>query len=83
MSGLVKIIKYEGRAGGFATQDSTLYRTDVTGLDGSTRYGNHYKELKYAEADADKWKNFTGFPVVRVEMIKIYKEVEKEVESFT
>jgi hypothetical protein len=82
MSGLIKIVKYQGKRGGFATHETTLYRVDVKGADGSIRYGNHYAEEKYAVEEANNRQAFTGWPVQRVEVKRQHKEIEVVVASF-
>lgn len=82
MKGLIKIIKYKGLHGGFATNESTLYRVDVKGLDGSFKHAGPYSELKDAINEATHWSKFTGFPMIKIEITKVYKEVEIEVNSF-
>jgi hypothetical protein len=82
MSGLIKIVKYQGKRGGFATQETTLYRVDVKGEDNSIRYGNHYTEEHYATKEANEWQDFTGWPVQRVELKQVHKEIEVVVASF-
>jgi hypothetical protein len=82
MSGLIKIVKYQGKRGGFATHETTLYRVDVKGEDNSIRYGNHYAEEKYAVEEANNWRDFTGWPVQRIELKQEYREIEVVVASF-
>jgi hypothetical protein len=78
MSGVIKLIKYKVKAGVFAVDETTLYRVDVIGLDGSVRYGNPYIDIKYAKKEAEEWRSFTGFRVIKVEISKMYTEIETE-----
>ena len=71
-TGEVQLIQFKGKNGGFAVNETTLYRVQILGVDANT----HTIEPKLAgKSDAvqiaERWASLTGFPLKRYKDVKL------------
>lgn len=66
----IAVVKFKGKSGGFATSETTRYRTELVGLDGSLiplscdSWG--FAEQRYAHQVANRYAAASGFEVVSI-----------------
>ncbi len=66
MAAEIRVIQFQGKNGGFAANESTMWRIEIVGVNGKikrvdTRTIDQQRQMGFA----NEWSELTGFPVVQ------------------